>query len=218
METLIIHAKKHERSYKEIEHDFWYFYASILQYIHCRTQYYVHSASHGLVSKLRVGKLSFSDLLEDIEDGDYAPLHLESETKITNRAQGTRQGVGRERGGCRIKKNSKKLSTMIKYLRTWNAHPTWHTGKYFIQQTDAELQRCPTQTAPSVATTGSIADGARKIVHWKQVMRRPYPMQNAGNARNISRSSSRSRNAGPGIAGTAQTQIKVSFSHQKTPN
>jgi len=74
IETLIIHAKKHERSYKEIEHDFWYFYASILQYIHRRTQHYVHSASHGLVSKLRVGKLSFSDLLEDIEDGDYAPI------------------------------------------------------------------------------------------------------------------------------------------------
>ena len=72
--SLIVHATKHERSYKEIEHDFWYFYASLLQYIHRRTQHFIHSASHGLVSKLKLSKLNFSDLLEDIEDGDYVPI------------------------------------------------------------------------------------------------------------------------------------------------
>jgi len=73
IEALVLHATKHERSYKEIEDDYWYFYASVLQYIHRRSQHFIHSASHGLVSKLKTGKLSFSDLLEDIEDGDYIP-------------------------------------------------------------------------------------------------------------------------------------------------
>ena len=73
IQVLVEHATSHERSYKEIEHDHWFFYASLLQYIHRRAQHFVHSASQGRVNKLKFGKLSFSDLLEDIEDGDYIP-------------------------------------------------------------------------------------------------------------------------------------------------
>jgi len=74
VKVLVSHSIRHERSYKEIEHDHLFFYASLLQYIHRRTQHYIHSASHGSVSKLKTGNLSFSDLLEDIEDGDYVPI------------------------------------------------------------------------------------------------------------------------------------------------
>ena len=74
IEFLISHAVGHERCYKDIEHDYWYFYASLLQYFHRRTQHFVHSASQRLVSKLKLGKLKFADLLEDIEDGDYIPV------------------------------------------------------------------------------------------------------------------------------------------------
>jgi len=74
LKILVEHSTQHERSYKEIENDHWFFYASLLQFIHRRTQHFIHSASHGRLSKLKTGKLNFSDLLEDIEDGDYIPV------------------------------------------------------------------------------------------------------------------------------------------------
>jgi len=74
LKVLVEHSTQHERSYKEVENDHWFFYASLLQFIHRRTQHFIHSTSHGLLSKLKIGKLNFSDLLEDIEDGDYIPV------------------------------------------------------------------------------------------------------------------------------------------------
>jgi len=74
LKVLVEHSTQHERSYKEVENDHWFFYASLLQFIHRRTQHFIHSTSHGLLSKMKIGKLDFSDLLEDIEDGDYIPV------------------------------------------------------------------------------------------------------------------------------------------------
>jgi len=68
------HARDHERCYKDLEKDNYYFYASVLDHVHRRSQHYIHSASFGLVSKLKQRKLDFADMLDEIEDGDYIPV------------------------------------------------------------------------------------------------------------------------------------------------
>jgi len=71
--VLTDHAIEHERCYKDIEREFFHMYASILDHVHRRSQHFIHSAALGLVSKLKLRKLDFTDLLEEIEDGDYTP-------------------------------------------------------------------------------------------------------------------------------------------------
>jgi len=71
--VLAEHAVEHERCYKDIEREHFHMYASILDHIHRRSQHFIHSAALGRVSKLKVRKLDFTDLLEEIEDGDYSP-------------------------------------------------------------------------------------------------------------------------------------------------
>jgi len=73
LSSLLSHAQEHERSYKELEKEYFFFYASILETIHRRCQQFIHSTSLGLVSKLKLKKLEFGELLEEIEDGDYVP-------------------------------------------------------------------------------------------------------------------------------------------------
>ena len=73
MMTVLNHAIENERDYKDLEKDYWHFYASILEFIHKRCQHYIHSAGLGVVSKLKRHKLNFSEFLENIEDGDYIP-------------------------------------------------------------------------------------------------------------------------------------------------
>jgi len=73
LKILQSHAIDHERCYKEIEREYFYFYASILETVHRRSQQYMHSATLGMVSKLKKKKLEFEELLEEIEDGEYVP-------------------------------------------------------------------------------------------------------------------------------------------------
>lgn len=67
------HAVEHERCYKDIEQEYFHMYASILDHVHCRSQHFIHSSAAGLISKLKFRKLDFTDLPEEIEDGDYTP-------------------------------------------------------------------------------------------------------------------------------------------------
>ena len=73
IKSLHDHAITHERCYREIDRDYFHLYAFILDLVHKRSQHFIHSATLGLVSKLKVSKLEFSDLFSKIEDGDLEP-------------------------------------------------------------------------------------------------------------------------------------------------
>ena len=73
IEILYEHAIEHERCYKEIEREHFHFYAFLLDLIHKRSQHFIHSATLGLISRLKISKLKFDDLFNKIEDGDLEP-------------------------------------------------------------------------------------------------------------------------------------------------
>jgi len=73
LQELHRHAREHERCYRELEQEHYFLYTSILEHVHRRCQHYIHSAREGVISKLKVKKLSFDAILEEIEDGDYVP-------------------------------------------------------------------------------------------------------------------------------------------------
>jgi len=115
--TVILHehALEHERCYKDLERDNYHFYASILDHVHRRCQHYIHSAALGKVSKLKIRKLDFTDMLEEIEDGDYTPvkpkwLKTPNSTNNKKRDSGSGFNEGHEGSHPSTPKKKKKIS------------------------------------------------------------------------------------------------------------
>lgn len=115
LQTLHLHAKENERCYRELELEHYFLYASILEHVHRRSQHFIHSAGAGLVSKLRIKKLNFDAILEEIEDGDYVPSKpkwLKDNSNSNNSSQkqkkrgASNSEPGTEAGSPRVKKKS----------------------------------------------------------------------------------------------------------------
>ena len=113
LESLLTHAREHERAYKELEKEYFFFYASVLETIHRRCQQFIHSTTHGLVSKLKFKKLEFGELLEEIEDGEYIPtkpkwLRSDKKRESPSRDEATPRGGGRAGGGEKPHQHKRK--------------------------------------------------------------------------------------------------------------
>ena len=65
------HAKTNEATYKRFERDYQYFYVSILDELHRRTQTFIHSAADGIIANLKVKQLDFSIILDAVENHTY---------------------------------------------------------------------------------------------------------------------------------------------------
>ena len=99
---VVDHVRENEKAYKDLERVHWFFYASVLFFLHKRCQMYIHSASLGKISQLKKKKLEFDLLLESIEDGDYQPTlpnWLKNKKRDLDREQNSNGHHNNRQGG-----------------------------------------------------------------------------------------------------------------------
>ena len=65
------HAQRNQALYKRIEKECSFFYTSLLDDFHRRTQSFIHSCAHGMISELKLKQLDFAPILEEIENHKY---------------------------------------------------------------------------------------------------------------------------------------------------
>ena len=83
IKEMVDHAKGNEVTYHDHQEE-WTFYPSVLDHIHRRVQMFLHSASSGKISKLRIRQIDFSFLIDSIEGYTYhyhAPKWLKASRK-----------------------------------------------------------------------------------------------------------------------------------------
>lgn len=69
--VVVDHASSNQETYKRSEREYQYFYISILDELHRRTQTFIHSTADGIIVNHKIKQLDFSSILESVENHTY---------------------------------------------------------------------------------------------------------------------------------------------------